>query len=272
MSRKPHDRRSDHFEPYEEERGIPAPFYLGAFGLLLWGLSVFISDRQTLPALAPGAVPPAASVALPPPPPVPQTLPDTAIAPATWGIITKGKAAAWACASCHGPSGQGTSAIPRLAGLSAAYVTKQLDDFAAGARVNESMRLVAAALTPAERIDLGHAYAAMAVPPSTHVALGGDVKRGETLATAGDDTRNISACFSCHGEKGLGVAPDFPALAGQPAAYIDQQLLLWTTGLRHNSPDTMMNDIAKTLSPDDRWAVADYLSGLPPPDPRTAAN
>ncbi len=274
MTPRRRHRPSDHFEPYEEERGIPAPFYLAGFGLLLWGVSVFIMDKAPVPQwLGPDAGAPArppATVA--PPLALRQPMPDLARDPAAMAIIMRGTGAAWACASCHGMAGEGTAVVPRLAGLSAGYITKQLADFASGARPQDSMSLVARALTDDERTRLGLAYAAMATPPVAHPLPEGDVKRGEQLATAGDDGRGLVACFTCHGDRGLGVEPDFPALAGQPAAYLDQQLILWSAGLRHNSPETMMNDIARSLSPGDRRAVAAYLAGLPPPDPRIPAN
>lgn len=265
-------RSDEHFEPYEEERGIPAPFYLGAFGLLLWGVSVFIMDREpVMPLASPNPTTGGQHLPSQPPRALGQPMPALAADPAALAIIAGGKGAAWACSSCHGLAGEGADAVPRLAGLSAAYITKQLNDFAAGTRVNDSMRVVALALSPEERTSLGAAYAAMAAPTVAHARLGGDLKRGEQLATAGDDAKGLAGCFTCHGDQGLGVDPDFPALAGQPAAYLDQQLLFWTSGLRHNSPDTMMNDIAKALSDADRRAVSDYIAGLPPPDPHAIA-
>ncbi|WP_274034236.1 c-type cytochrome, partial [Escherichia coli] len=37
-----------------------------------------------------------------------------------------------ACVVCHGPEGQGVGAIPRLAGLSAAYMKRRLEGWAQG--------------------------------------------------------------------------------------------------------------------------------------------
>ena len=42
-----------------------------------------------------------------------------------------------ACASCHGAQGEGQGAMPRLAGINAAYLRKQLDDWR---RAGASMR------------------------------------------------------------------------------------------------------------------------------------
>ena len=51
-------------------------------------------------------------------------------------------------------------------------------------------------------------------------------------------------CVSCHGEKGVSVAPEFPHLAGQSGAAIYKQLYDYRTGSRVNP---LMTDIAKAL-------------------------
>lgn len=69
-------------------------------------------------------------------------------------VYSKGGAntAAMACATCHGAEGEGMAAagFPRLAGLSANYMRKQLADFASGARANPIMQPIAAALSREE--------------------------------------------------------------------------------------------------------------------------
>lgn len=60
--------------------------------------------------------------------------------------------AAMACVTCHGAEGEGMAAagFPRLAGLSAGYMKKQLADFASGERANPIMQPIAAALSSEE--------------------------------------------------------------------------------------------------------------------------
>jgi cytochrome c553 len=48
--------------------------------------------------------------------------------PAT--LAKRGQGAVIACASCHGPRGEGQASFPRLAGMDAGYLRKQLQDFA----------------------------------------------------------------------------------------------------------------------------------------------
>ena len=187
-----------------------------------------------------------------------------AIAPAIGELIANGRGEAWSCASCHGARGQGNGTIPRLAGLPAAYIAKQLADFSAGRRDSETMAIVAKSLTPGEMAGLGQYYAGLRAPSTAAPSLGGDLKRGQQLALQGDWSKKVPSCFSCHGPSGFGVAPEFPALAAQHPAYTAGQLAAWVGGTRDNSPQHFMNGIAGALTDDDRRAVADYLSTLPP--------
>ncbi|MBA1914309.1 c-type cytochrome, partial [Escherichia coli] len=79
-------------------------------------------------------------------------------------MIFTGRGEQWACASCHGDLGQGKENVPRLAGLPADYIVKQIDDFHSGRRQNESMKIVVASLTDEEKRQLGEYYAGLRVP------------------------------------------------------------------------------------------------------------
>ena len=201
--------------------------------------------------------------ALPPQPPALATR-DAATDPATLSLVRQGAGTVWACASCHGSRGEGRGSVPRLAGLPSEYITKQLGDFAAGRRSNETMAIIARALTTGQRSRLGAYYAAIRSPSTARPELGGDLGRGETLALQGDWSKGMPACFSCHGPSGFGVTPAFPALAAQHPSYTAEQLAAWRGGTRRNAPVDMMNRIAAALSDGDRRAVADYLATLPP--------
>jgi cytochrome c553 len=56
------------------------------------------------------------------------------------------------CASCHGPTGDGTARLPRLAGQHAAYVESQLKEFNKRERTNDNavMQTIASKLTELE--------------------------------------------------------------------------------------------------------------------------
>ncbi|EKT4092413.1 c-type cytochrome [Stenotrophomonas sp. NPDC077421] len=179
-------------------------------------------------------------------------------------LVDEGRGAAWSCASCHGERGQGTLNVPRLAGLPADYIVKQLKNYLDGSRRNENMEVVARTLAPAEMQALGEFYAAIRAPSNAYARLGGDLARGEELALRGDWSKDIPSCFSCHGPSGVGVAPEFPALAAQHPEYTVAQLAGWVAGRRDNSDIQLMDHIARALDDGDRRAVADYLATLPP--------
>src|ERR1700676_2586032 len=70
------------------------------------------------------------------------------------------------CDSCHGANGEGMAAahVPRIAGQSAEYLKKQLDDYAAGTRDNPIMANFAKALSGQQRAKFAARYAAMSAP------------------------------------------------------------------------------------------------------------
>lgn len=172
-----------------------------------------------------------------------------------------------ACMTCHGANGAGQSAtdFPRLAGLSAAYLQRQLDDFASGSRANAVMQPVAKALSEAERKALGEYYSKLPIPalatPTTPMPARDSV--GALLATRGRWSQQVPACDQCHAPGGVGVGANFPPLAGQSATYIENQLKAWKQGSRHNDPLELMQHVSKALSDADITAVATWYAAQP---------
>jgi cytochrome c553 len=69
--------------------------------------------------------------------------------------------------------------------------------------------------------------------------------------------RNLAAaCANCHGTNGVSQ-PGMPRLAGQPRAYLEQQMQDFKAGKR---PATIMHQIAKGYSDEQIAALAAYLS------------
>ncbi|TDY01568.1 c-type cytochrome [Thiohalophilus thiocyanatoxydans] len=170
---------------------------------------------------------------------------------------------ATACVACHGANGQGNASagFPRLAGLNAAYLGKQLRDYRNGSRDNPTMNPIAAALDDVASRDVAAYYAGLD-------PVGDSTKRkesasGRTLALRGDWDNTIPACVSCHGPGGRGVAPAFPALAGQHASYIKAQLQAWRAGKRRNDANELMKVVAERMSDEQIQAVADYFAAAP---------
>jgi cytochrome c553 len=180
-----------------------------------------------------------------------------------------GKGAA-PCMACHGVDGGGQAASgnPRLAGLDPAYLQKQLDDSASGARDSAVMKPTAIALSEDERQALAFYYSKLPLPPSLAkpaAPMPAIDSVGATLARRGDWTRGIPGCVQCHGPGGVGVGAHFPPLAGQPAAYIEAQLKAWQNGTRHNDPLQLMQHLSAALSAQDIQAVAAWFAAQPLP-------
>lgn len=192
---------------------------------------------------------------------------------ATGEVIALGGAgagAANACFTCHGLDGSGDGAgSPRLAGLDAGYLERQLIAYADGRRDHRQMAWIAQRLDPAERRSVADHYAGLPFAGASRRAAPG----GEQLYHRGDPARGIPACANCHGGNGEGIGPANPPLAGQSALYIAGQLDEWRKSRRRNDPDDVMLAVSQRLSPEQMVAVARYAAALPggPPRPESAA-
>lgn len=185
-----------------------------------------------------------------------------------------GKGAA-PCMACHGADGGGQAAAgyPRLAGLNAVYLQKQLDDFASGARSNPLMQPTATALSEDERQAMAVYYSKLPLPKSQATPAGSMPAAdsiGAVLATRGDWSRGVPGCVQCHGPAGSGVGANFPPLAGQSASYIEAQLKAWQQGSRHNDPLQLMQHLSAALSAQDIQAVAAWFAAQPMPPAENA--
>jgi len=171
------------------------------------------------------------------------------------------------CAQCHAidGAGGGDGAFPRLAGQSAAYLHKQLADYASETRPNAIMTPIAQALSEPERQAASVYYAATAggAPAGTAVDAAA-LRRGGRLFALGEAERGIQACGNCHGPDGRGLPPLLPKLAGQHATYTEQQLQLFQQGVRRNDVAAVMRELSGKLGPADIAALAAYLQTVRP--------
>ncbi|MDH4273679.1 MAG: c-type cytochrome [Gammaproteobacteria bacterium] len=210
-------------------------------------------------------------------------------------IAENGRDGQPACVQCHGGNGEGNRAMgaPRLAGMPAGYLEKQLHDFArnplkAGVTLDPiahdynktpKIQVDLTALTPGvRRVDamnaisatlnaqevkavafyfssLGYNFTAIPSDPET-------LARGEDLALRGKPEYGIPACASCHGADGKGYGNHFPPIAGQAPEYIVQQLNQWQTGARDNDQMALMRNIAEQLTDGDKINVAAYFANI----------
>jgi len=198
-----------------------------------------------------------------------------------------------ACATCHGPEGEGDFrlGIPRLAGLHPEYIKKQLEDFSRnplktrvvlepiardyvktprtygdltvftpGTRNDLDMNDVARRLSEADRHNLAIYFSKLSFMATPTAYDFETLERGEDLALRGKPEYGLPACVSCHGPKGEGFGAVFPPLAGQPLAYLVKQIDQWQTGKRDNDHLSLMKNIAIQLTDGDKINVAAYFS------------
>jgi cytochrome c553 len=90
--------------------------------------------------------------------------------------------------------------------------------------------------------------AAFALVPAT--AESGDRAAGRSRA---------EACVQCHGANGISVLPNAPNLAGQPEAYMVEQLRQFRSGRR---PSEVMGVIAKPLADRDIDDLAAWYAAI----------
>jgi cytochrome c553 len=169
------------------------------------------------------------------------------------------------CVACHGADGNSTiSANPKLSGQDAAYLLKQLNDYAKpasdkGARVNSIMTGILGGISEADRLHVAAYYAGQ--PHKPGAARNRDtLEMGQRIYRAGIAERGVPACSGCHSPSGAGIPAQYPRLAGQHAEYTVAQLKAFHDGTRRNNAP--MAQIASRLSSTEMNSVADYVAGL----------
>jgi len=181
-------------------------------------------------------------------------------------IVMQGDGSGAPCLACHGMDGAGNDAggFPRLAGLDAEYLAKQMRDYNAGTRVSPIMQPNVDNLSEQQILDVAAYYASQPVPAVKASSASEDVLAlGEKLALRGDWSKHVPSCESCHGPGSAGVGSAFPGIAGQHPTYIRQQLKAWQDGSRHNDPVQLMTGVAERLTDAEIEAVAAYLAAQP---------
>ncbi len=177
----------------------------------------------------------------------------------------RGNVAAQPCAGCHGPNGISADPqqFPNLAGQYDTAIFKQLRDYQTGARKSDIMAAMAQLLTEAQMADIAAYYASLPAAGSASAPKGATPGLLR-LVRDGDPARGIAACDSCHGPDRSGPEGT-PALAGQSAPYLEQQLKNFAGAARGNDLFERMRAIARQLNPDEMHALAVYYGGNPAP-------
>lgn len=178
------------------------------------------------------------------------------------GDAAAGQAKSALCGSCHGVDGNSPLAMnPKLAGQSARYMVKQLQDFKSGARAGATMAAMVLSLSDQDMEDLAAWYSSQ--QPTIQGADPESIELAERLYRAGNSEIEVAACSACHSPTGKGNAPaGFPLLSGQHAEYTLQQLKDFRSGARENDGSAMMRTVVERLTDKELEALASYVSGL----------
>ncbi len=163
------------------------------------------------------------------------------------------------CAGCHGKNGQGGSdgTYPRIAGLKAKYIAKQLRAFKKKERVNIPMypyaierdlpepdvldiaRLLSKIKLPTEMPDFDDSMSSFEKLRAARLVFNvpraeGDVERGGEVYE--------EKCRRCHGREAKGRG-NSPQLAGQYSEYVERQIDLYRKGERTFADEDMQKAI-----------------------------
>lgn len=164
------------------------------------------------------------------------------------------------CSLCHGEQGESSSPVfPRLAGQSAAYLTRQLADYKSGRRKSTTMQPMVESLS-AEGLPLLGAYFARQ-PTAVHPVEDPELAQvGRYIFERGNAYSGVPACTACHGAAGQG-SDALPRLAGQHARYLERQLRQFGQRERTND-NAVMHAVASRLTELEMKAVASFVSGM----------
>lgn len=158
------------------------------------------------------------------------------------------------CATCHGDKGQGNALLksPALAGLSAEYITRQLNNFSSGVRgshekdaLGKQMLAISQSLDKNKDVPVLSKYIESLPVENQSQEISGDLKNGSRYYQA--------KCGACHSGKAEGN-PAFkaPKLAGQDIDYLRRQMQNFVSGIRGTHAEDklgrQMAMMAKTTS------------------------
>ncbi len=183
------------------------------------------------------------------------------------GISNDAQPAYEMCAACHGLDGLShMPKFPKLAGQSADYILKQLEDFLHGRRANDDgqMETAAKVITDAQRLEVAEYFSRL--PPFSGKSEIPDelISRGREIFETPNVIAGVPACASCHTPASVmkGSVSAIPHLTGQHRSYTAKQLEDFQSGSRGNDSSGAMQSIAKRLSAQDIEAVAAFLEAV----------
>ena len=160
------------------------------------------------------------------------------------GNQAAGKAAAVACAGCHGEGGASTGTAPSLAGQDAQYFIDAMKSYKDGTRKDDAMKAPAASVDEATAKNMA-AYYANQAPQAPKV------RKPMTIEEM------AQRCDRCHGVGGNSTDPRSPALAAQRQEYLERVMRGYQKGERKS---TAMSAMLDGVSDGDIEALAAYYA------------
>lgn len=164
------------------------------------------------------------------------------------------EAKAKVCATCHGETGvPQLKTTPVIWGQNTGYMFLQLRDFQSGARKNDLMSPIAAALAKEDLLPMAEYFSKQKWPNLQQPSAPDDVaaKAQAAISSVG--------CIGCHLDHFQGDGTT-ARLAGQQHDYLQKTMMDFRTKARGNNPG--MSDLMKATSPDAITALAQYLAGM----------
>lgn len=165
------------------------------------------------------------------------------------------------CTGCHNEDGNSTAPeFPKIAGLDAAYITKQIYDFKKDKRVSEIMGPMANQI-PDKDIPMLAAYFSKQKRTTGTVENVKLAAQGQQIYDDGIISSAVPACSGCHGEKGEGT-DKFPRLAGQHTTYLITQMNNFKNAVRNNDARKVMRAVTSRMTEQEMKAVAEYITSM----------
>lgn len=183
-----------------------------------------------------------------------QSPPPTAAAAAPLrGDPARGKAISYTCLGCHGIDGYRNAypdyEVPKLEGQHPEYLMDALHGYRSADRAHLTMHDQASTLSDQDIADIAAFFAGKPLTPTGR-------KESGTAPQA------VQVCVACHGVDGVGIAPNYPTLAGQHRDYLERALHEYKQGGRKNP---IMKGFAANLSDEDIAVVAHFFASQTPP-------
>lgn len=165
------------------------------------------------------------------------------------------------CSGCHTPDGNSVLPDhPKLSGLDAKYLARQLKDFKTGDRTNDIMSGIIGMVDESEFKALAEYFSEQkrsdGVTEKPELAA-----QGKQIFDEGIIGSAVPACSGCHNEDGSGTNK-YPRLNGQNPLYVKNQLMNFKTEVRKNDAKSVMRAVAKRMSDAEIEAVSEYIVTL----------